>query len=169
MANFMCPEYNRPEIDAYTAATMPEPKLPHGRKGAMTKVERRYVKGGVESIRRLKMNGFDPIDELVWKYRKLEKELEFYELWRDGVIKPLNAAGHVRGYNENSAANHLMVYDKLLKVADSLLRYAYGRVPENVNLNAANSRAPLIINLSKDEASYSIAVNNKENEENDGE
>jgi hypothetical protein len=145
-----------------SGALEPENTLPRATPNSgLSRNERRYVKGSHESVKRLKANGFDPIDELVSKYRRLEKELEFYENWRDGIFVPLSPTGRTRNYNENSAANHLSIYDRLLKVADALLRYAYGRVPEGINLQANNSR-PLIINLSKDEASYEILVNKQE-------
>lgn len=141
-------------------------KLPRAKPGSgLSRTERRYVKGSHESIKRLKKNGFDPIDELVSKYRRLEKELDYYEDWRANRITPLTATGKIKAYNDNASIVHLNIYDKLLKVGEALLRYAYGRVPEGLNLSANNAK-PLIINLSEDKQSYEVIVNDQE-EEND--
>jgi hypothetical protein len=120
--------------------------------------DHRYVKGSPESVKRLKKNGFDPIDELVMKYRRLEKELEYYENWRSNSIVPMSSTGKIRSYNENSAMVHFAIYDRMTKVAEALLRYAYGRVPEHLNLNAGHLTKPLVINLSPDQQSYEILI-----------
>jgi hypothetical protein len=152
------------EITVYNES--PSEKQPSGNGGGLTRTEKRYVKGSHASVSRLKKNGFDPIDELVKKYRRLEKELDYYEDWRAGRIVPLNLKGLARGYNENAALIHLNIYDKLTKVAEALLRYAYGRVPEGLNLGQSDHK-PLTINLSADQKSYEILVARDEQEEDD--
>jgi hypothetical protein len=133
-----------------------ENKLPPGNGGGLSRTEKRYVKGSHASVSRLKKNSFDPIDELVNKYRRLEAELEYYEDWRSGKHVPLKADGNIRHYNEASAMTHFSIYDRLTKTAEALLRYAYGKVPENLNLS--KEKKPLIINLSPDQASYELLV-----------
>jgi hypothetical protein len=150
------------EKDSSTNMPTVEPKEPvqphYTAHSGLKRTEQRYVKGAPPSVKRLKRNGFDPIDELVKKYRKLEDELDYYEKWRDGRIVPLTASGNIRGYTENMAMIHLNIYEKMTKVAEALLRYAYGRVPEHLNLDAATRTKPLIINLSADQQSYEVLV-----------
>lgn len=116
-----------------------------------------YKSGGPKSVNKLKVLNFDPIEELVSKYKKLEAELEYHEKVREGSIVPLTPTGKVRSYDSET---HMNVYDKLLKVSESLLRYRYGRVPETVNFED-KTVPPLIINLDKS-GSRQLLVNDSE-------
>jgi hypothetical protein len=99
------------------------------------------------------MLGFDPIQELVDQYRALQGELLYQEGRRDGVIKEFLADGiKERSYN---AEYHLAIYDKLTGIADKLLRYGYGRVPETTVLETLQ-KTPMIINLTKKGATHVI-------------
>jgi hypothetical protein len=103
---------------------------------------------------KIKLNslGFDPIEQLVIQYEKLKKEVEYYEGWRDGTIVPLTSTGKTRTYN---AEVHMAVYDRLIKISESLLRYGYGRVSETSIVENKNI-APLVINLHKEGEVYQI-------------
>lgn len=111
-----------------------------------------YIGGGKRSVKRLEALGFDPIKSLVDNYHKLQEELVYYEGWRDGTIIPLTATGKVRSYN---AETHMVIYDKLIKVGEALLRYGYGRVPENVD-QSEKAPMPLIVNLTKKGEQYVV-------------
>jgi hypothetical protein len=111
-----------------------------------------YKAGAKRSIQRLESLGFDPIKSLVENYQKLQEELVYHEKWRDGEIVPLTANGKVRSYN---AETHMTIYDKLIKVGESLLRYGYGRVPENVD-QSEKAPMPLIVNLTKKGEQYCV-------------
>jgi hypothetical protein len=101
--------------------------------------------GSSRSRQRLAQLDFDPIGELVEKYRKLEKELQWWEDIRDGRVVALLNNGKERAY---SADTHMAIYDKLLTVGDKLLRYGYGREPEAVQ--EEEKKVPsLVINLTK--------------------
>jgi hypothetical protein len=105
--------------------------------------------------------GFDPIEELVRTYVKVYKEIRYYEDWRDGRIVPLTASGKARIYSGSSELAHSNLHDKLIKISTELLRYKYGRIPEGINFEP-NGAPPLTINLSSDQKSYEILVNNGE-------
>jgi hypothetical protein len=105
-----------------------------------------------KSKHKLNSLGFDPIEQLVIQYEKLKKEVEYYEGWRDGTIVPLTSTGKARTYN---AEVHMTVYDKLIKISESLLRYGYGRVSET-SVIENKSIAPLVINLHKEGDVYQI-------------
>jgi hypothetical protein len=112
----------------------------------------RFNFGGKRSVERLKQLDFDPIGALVESYNKIQKDLEFYEAWRDGEIVMFTATGKPRNYN---AEAHLALYDKMIKIGEALLRYGYGRVPENVEENG-KTIMPLVVNLTKKGESYSV-------------
>jgi hypothetical protein len=95
---------------------------------------------------------FDPIKEIVLKYRKLEEELVYQEKVRNNEIIPMTATGRIRSYN---AEVHMGIYDKLLNTGDKLLRYYYGRVPETTILEEKQV-SPLIVNLTRDGEVYTI-------------
>jgi hypothetical protein len=112
----------------------------------------KYNSGSSRSVARLRNLGFDPIGELVAKYRKLEVEVEYQEKIRDGSVVALNNAGRPRAYN---ADTHYALYDKLINISEKLLRYNYGRVPEIQN-EAPKAPTPLVINLTKKGDTYVI-------------
>jgi hypothetical protein len=114
-----------------------------------------YRAGSQRSVARLQQLQFDPIGELVAKYRGLEKELERQELIREGKLVEMTTTGKARAYR---ADLHHAIYDKLIAVADKLLRYGYGRMPETINIEERRP-TPLIVNLSKDNEQYVINNN----------
>jgi len=126
---------------------------------------RNFIGGSKRSICRLDDLKFDPIRELVEKYRRLEGELEYQEDVRANKIVPLTSTGKVRAYN---AETHMVIYDKLLNTSEKLLRYYYGRVPETTIVEEKKA-LPLIVNLTRDGETYTIGKNLLENEYNDGE
>lgn len=125
-----------------------QPPTPMGRpKGSSN-----FQSGGKRSINRLDALKFDPIKEIVDKYRKLEQELKYQEDFRDNRIVPLTSTGRVRTYNPEI---HMNIYDKLLNTGEKLLRYYYGRVPE-VALAEEKQISPLIVNLTREGDVYQI-------------
>jgi len=119
----------------------------------------RYVGGSVRSVNVLNMLRFDPIEELVNQYRRLEAEIHWHEQLRNGEIVPLDPNGKPRHY---SATAHMAVYERLQSIGSDLLRYGYGRVPESVDLNV-NRPTKLVINLTKQGETFEI--NNESNSE----
>jgi hypothetical protein len=111
-----------------------------------------FQSGGHKSVVRLRQLQYDPIGELVEKYRKLEAELEYQEKLRSGEIVELNAQGKPRSYR---AEIHHAIYDRLIAVSDKLMRYKYGRVPETV-LIEEKKPLPLIVNLTKKGETYVV-------------
>jgi hypothetical protein len=108
--------------------------------------------GTKRSVSRLDDLKFDPIRELVEKYRKLEGELEYQEKVRSNEIVPLTATGKIRWYNPET---HMGIYDKLLNTGEKLLRYYYGRVPETIHIEEKQAM-PLVVNLTKEGDVYTI-------------
>lgn len=84
------------------------------------------VRVSVKSAERLQQLGFDPLEEQVKLYRKLEKEAAHMERLR---IKPRVAPnGDTQRFSAMAHANILMLQQK---IGNDLLRYAYARVSEN--------------------------------------
>ena len=122
-----------------SSAIVEQPPLRGGRNAGYTQ----YHRGGPKSVARLRNLQFDPIGELVAKYRKLESEIEYQEKIKTGEIQELGPGGRVRAYRPEV---HHALYDKLITIGKELLRYGYGRVPEQVNNEQAIPQ-PLIVNL----------------------
>jgi hypothetical protein len=116
--------------------------------------------GSTRSVARLKQLNYDPIGELVNKYRKLEDEITYQEKLRSNAIVELNASGKPRAYR---AEQHYALYDKLINISEKLLRYRYGRVPETPD-NDVKPPSPLVINLTKKGETYIV---NEEQEQPD--
>lgn len=110
------------------------------------------VAGHIRATNRLEQLRFDPIQELVDKYRKLEEELTRHEEIRDGKRVELLGNGKARAYH---ADTHYSVYDKLITVANALLRYNYGRVPE-INTLETRQPQPLVVNLTPKGGTYIV-------------
>lgn len=112
----------------------------------------KFVAGSARSVGRLKILNFDPIGELVHKYRDLEKELERQKQIRNGEVVELTAAGKPKSHNPEIM---LAIYDKQVNIAEKLLRYRYGRVPE-VDDGRVAPPAALIVNLTKKGETYVV-------------
>lgn len=125
-----------------------QPKVPPGRTAGMPK----YGAGARRSVGRLAHLGYDPIGELVKNYRKLELEIDRQEKIRDGIIVELTSQGKPRAYR---AEVHHALYDKMIAIGDKLLRYGYGRVPEQAELERTRP-TPMIVNLTKKGEQYII-------------
>ena len=110
--------------------------------------------GTKRSVMRLNALGFDPIGELVSKYRKLELELDRQEKIRDGLIIELTGVGKPRAYR---AEVHHNIFNMLLTTAEKLLRYGYGRVPETSVIEDRRPQ-PLVVNLLNENESFTLGV-----------
>lgn len=128
-------------------------KQPRGKLGGPNTPK--YVAGSARSIGRLKYLQFDPINELVSKYRQLDGELERQLALRSGALVELNANGRPRNFNPEVL---MSIYDKQIAIAEKLLRYKYGRVPE-VELPNQERPTALVVNLTKKGETY--VVNNE--------
>lgn len=121
------------------------------KRGSMPGVPK-YFGGSSRSVARLKNLNFDPIGELVNNYRELQSELRYQEKLRSGQIVELNAAGKPRAYR---AEIHHGIYDKLISIGEKLLRYNYGRVPEDTDEQQKHPM-PLIVNLTQKGDTYVV-------------
>lgn len=110
--------------------------------------------GTRRSVGRLAQLGFDPIGELVAKYRKLEAELERQEQIRNGEIVELGASGKARAYRPEI---HHEIYNKLLLISKELLRYGYGRVPET-QIIEENRTPSFVVNLTAPGQKYIVSA-----------
>jgi hypothetical protein len=109
-----------------------------------------YKGGSARSVQTLNDLRFDPIVRLVENYRKLEQELAWHEQIRSGELIALLPSGKPRAYNADA---HMRVYDKLLEVGKELLRYGYGRVPEN--MPSFGEKVPtMVVNLTTSDAEF---------------
>jgi len=146
------------EAGAIASGTVPGPlTTKNSTPNTIADFDAPYYRGGsVRSVNALNKLRFDPIEELVEQYRRLQKELEWHEQVRSCEIVPLTADGKTRNY---SADAHMRVYERMQSIASELLRYGYGRVPESLDLNV-NRPSKLVINLTKKGETFEI--NNEE-------
>lgn len=114
-------------------------------RGGVNAGYKQFHRGGPKSVARLRNLNFDPIGDLVKQHGKITAEIEHQEKMRSGEIIELTPAGKSRAYRPEI---HHALYDKLLVIGKELLRYGYGRVPEQVNENVVAPQ-PLIVNLTK--------------------
>jgi hypothetical protein len=99
------------------------------RANAVTRQPIKFIRGQKRSIKRLEELGFDPIQEMVNTYDKLLGELEYQEGMRMGTVVEVRGDGKARAYR---AEIHHALYDRLTNIAEKLVRYGYGRVPEGI-------------------------------------
>jgi hypothetical protein len=89
-----------------------------------------------KSVAKLRQLGFDPIDVMVALYRKLQKEEQRLVMIRDNTM--------VGTYQKYSSIAHAQILSQMRDIANDLMRYGYGRVPETVNVEN-HSATPLTI------------------------
>jgi len=128
-------------------------------KKRVTNATPRFFDGGKRSIAVLKANRFDPITKLIEQYNKLTEELKYWEDCRSNrIVKVLANGREVSMYNPDA---HMAVYNLLVNIGDKLLRYGYGRVPENLP-EAPNKPQALFIQLGKEGDVYGINTSEPE-------
>jgi hypothetical protein len=108
---------------------------------------------------RMKNLEYDPIGELVNAHKKIMGEIARQEKIRDGAIVELRLDGKPKAYRPDF---HLALYDKVINIGNTLLRYKYGRVPEG-DSSTDKPPMPLIVNLTKKGETY--VVNNEHPEQ----
>lgn len=119
-------------------------KQPSGRgeRGVST-----YVRGAQRSVSRLKQLRFDPIEKLVGQYTRLEEEITHYKQIRAGTRIELLGNGKPRTFSYEVL---MKMEEQLQGIAKELLRYGYGRVPENEDPNAHKQKSGgLVVKLHK--------------------
>jgi hypothetical protein len=103
------------------------------------------------SKRRLAQLDFDPIERLVNLYKELDEEIRYMRDLRDfKVPSHITAEGEELKPPRYSAVALAAILAQKEKVANDLLRYGYGRVPETVNINETQN-SPLVIQLTDGE------------------
>jgi hypothetical protein len=127
--------------------SMPENKQPKDRIGNIP--GKKFIAGSNRSQARLKQLGFDPIERLVNLYARLEEEDEYWQTLKQytSVAETSRTGKTIKKVHKYSGVAHSAVLAQMEKVANDLMRYCYGRVPETVNVNAVNTK-PMIVNLS---------------------
>ena len=122
-----------------------------------------YGFGGKKSTARMRELDFDPIKALVDTYRKVEREVARHELIQEGKLVELNAQGNPRAYRPDV---HHALSDKQIAVGEKLMRYMYGRVPDEGQ--AAPVAPPaLVVQLTQKGETYVINEQPPEDEEED--
>lgn len=112
----------------------------------------KWIAGAQRSVGRMKHLNYDPIGELVKKYRELDVELQHQQKLRSGELVEMTATGRPRNFNPKLLMD---IYEKQIMIAEKLLRYRYGRVPENETFDAERPSA-LIVNLTKKGETYVV-------------
>lgn len=111
---------------------------------------KRFHAGSERSKERLRVLGYDPIGELVATYHEILKLIELEYKYRDKEIVRLNAAGKEVNWYPDMLEKLL---DKKINIADKLLRYGYGRVPETQMIEEKQMPA-FIVHTTKQGAVY---------------
>lgn len=126
-----------------------------------------YRAGVGRSVARLEHLKFDPIGELVEKYREVGREILRQNDIRDGLIVELKPDGKPRYYNSEA---HMSLHDKQINIAKELLRYGYGRVPEMAQVDDPRPKPTLVVNLTKKGDTYVVNdfVTEEEQPQHDG-
>jgi len=106
----------------------------------------------LDSTRRMKELNFDPLDEQVELYRKMKDELLMFERMRRGELIRMASDGTEKIIHYSAVA-HQTLYSSMQKLANDMMRYKYGRVPESIEMEIKDSMG-MIINLHKDDASF---------------
>lgn len=119
-----------------------------------------YVPKKPKSEKKLDEMKYDPLERQVRLIMRLEKELDRQEMIRSGELIELTPTGKRRYYNE---MNHLSIYDKLAKANNDLIKYKYGKVPDNIEENNKQVHT-LTIGLSEEGAVFEIG-GEEDNEE----
>jgi hypothetical protein len=117
-----------------------------------------YRGGSARSVSTLNHLRFDPIEELVQTYRRLQEELDWHETLRDGDQTFTRPNGTTYSYSSDA---HMKVYERVESISKELLRYGYGRVPENADMGL-NRNATLVVNLTTKGDKFVINANDEE-------
>jgi hypothetical protein len=115
--------------------------------------KKRILEGTISkrALKRLEALGFDPLTESVKLYDVLKSEMQTQQLIKSGKLKELTKDGHAKPY---SVFRTLEIADRMHKVADSLMKYAYAPI--------ANEEQPMApptmqVVLHSDNTKFSIA------------
>ena len=112
----------------------------------------KLIAGSRRSRKRLEELNFDPIEKLVRLYEELQTEEQYWRNLRNvSSVQVIGDDGKRKKTVRYSAMAHSTVWAQMEKVANDLLRYGYGRVPESLNINTPNA-SPLSIGLSGEKA-----------------
>lgn len=95
------------------------------------------------SIMAMDKLGYDPITELLNNRERILVQIQYYEDWRTGKLVPLDRNCKEKAYFPKE---HMLLFDKLTKIDEALLRYRYARVPEPDNVEKTHASS-LIVNL----------------------
>ena len=111
------------------------PSLQDHKKGAKKTLRDPYQpkhRKKLKSLRKLKKMDYDPIEELIYLYRELQEENQYWKDVRSGKLVQLNDKGNKKYY---SSMAHTAVLGLMKQVGSDLLPYSYAKVPTDVNLN----------------------------------
>lgn len=125
------------EVNDNTSDVIEQPRLRGGRQVGSTN---RHSAAAVVKLRQL---GFDPIENLVTLYHKIEKEIKDMEDLKSGAKVQLKKDGSVVRYSSMAHATLLGLQQKLVQ---DLMRYGYARVPESMTVDLPKPEG-LVINL----------------------
>jgi hypothetical protein len=105
---------------------------------------KRFHAGSERSQKRLGELNYDPIGELVEQYHEICRLIASEMAWKEGRETRLNAKGQERVFHHDFLDKLL---DKKERIANNLIRYGYGRVPE-IGVVEEKQVVPFVVNLS---------------------
>ena len=104
-----------------------------------TSPKRKALGNAVDKLAEL---GFDPIEAMVKQYQRLQAELEIQEQIASGAQIRLRLDGKPKAYD---VGHHMNVIKQATELGRELLRYGYGRVLEDKDVE--RSKAPPSLNI----------------------
>ena len=102
--------------------------------------------GTTRAQAKLRALNCDPMEIMVWTVERLKGEVIRHEKIRSKELVELLESGKPRNYSNDL---HLQTLDKLGNLTEKLLRYNYGRAPENVPTGGDKPKLGLTVNLTK--------------------
>ena len=116
------------------------------------------------SIMAMDRRAYDPILELLNNRDRILRQIQYYEDWQSGAFVPMGKNGEPKQYFPKE---HMLLFDKLTKIDEALLRYRYARVPETVTVKEEHT-SPLVVNLTRKGEQYKINDVDVDDDESDG-
>ncbi|MDH5182251.1 MAG: hypothetical protein OEX12_00040 [Gammaproteobacteria bacterium] len=117
-----------------------------------TSAGKKLIANSRRSRARLEELDFDPLEKQVMLYRRLVKEDEWWENLKAGTsVVDVDADGKKKKTLRYSGIAHAAILAQMQKIGNDLMRYGYGRVPENVG-SGLEAPPPLQIGLTGSKA-----------------
>lgn len=107
--------------------------------------------------RYMALKNFDPLEKLIKLYEKIQGEIQWMERLKEATVVCKDGTTH-----KYSKMSHHKLIEQQQKLLNDLMRYGYSRMPETLNVEAADTPIP-VINLTPRIPSASPSMSPKVN------